>query len=200
MLPTGQRVNCGRFSLLALGRRFCANNDGVTAVEFGLVAFPFLLFMLGTMAIGLQFFTINMLDQAVETASRKIRTGQAQRADMTLNEFKDLVCEAGGHYIEKDCGNIFLHVQSAADWSDINPQPCAEDGVMTPQSNMTGPLSDASGGAEQVVLVTVCYDWEMPLSFPYLNYILMRPADGNPLESGGSLIQSVATFRTEPYQ
>jgi hypothetical protein len=50
------------------------------------------------------------------------------------------------------------------------------------------------------VLVTVCYDWQLPITFPYLQYMMMRPADGVPLASGGSLIQSVATFRTEPYE
>jgi hypothetical protein len=30
--------------------------------------------------------------------------------------------------------------------------------------------------------------------------MMMNPSDGVALESGGSLIQSVATFRTEPYE
>jgi Flp pilus assembly protein TadG len=179
--------------------RFRRNRDGVTAVEFGLVAVPFLLFAIGIIAVGLQFFTINALDFAVETASRKIRTGQAQRDNLTMGDFKNLVCESGGYYIEKDCDNITVHVQSAGNWADIDPTPCAAGGQMTPQTNTTAALADSSGGGSQVVLVTVCFDWQMPLAFPYLNYILMKPADGVPLQSGGSLIQSVATFRSESF-
>ncbi|MBA4131234.1 MAG: hypothetical protein C0519_07395 [Hyphomicrobium sp.] len=178
---------------------FKQNQDGVTAVEFGLVAAPFLAFVLGIMAIGLQFFTINTLDQAVEKASRKIRTGQAQRANMTLGDFKNLVCESGGSYLQRDCNNIYIHVQNSGDWSDITPTACATNGQMTTQANTTGAVSDSAGGGSQVVLVTVCYDWTMPLKLPYLQYILMRPADGVPLVSGGSLIQSVATFRSENF-
>lgn len=182
------------------GRRFQSDSKGVTAIEFGFVAFPFLLFVLGIMAVGLQFFTINALDNAVETASRKIRTGEAQRANIKLSDFKKSVCDSTVDYIGSDCNNIYVHVQSASTWADISPRECAADGQMTPQSNMTANLVDSSGGAEQVVLVTVCYDWRLPIIFPYLQYMLMRPSDDVALESGGSLIQSVATFRTEPYE
>jgi Flp pilus assembly protein TadG len=179
--------------------RFRQNRDGVTAVEFGFVAVPFLLFAVGIIAIGIQFFTINALDFAVETASRKIRTGQAQRENLTMGQFKQLVCESGGYYLEKDCDNITLHVQSAGSWAEIDPVACAADGQMTAQSNTTAALADSAGGGSQVVLVTVCYDWQMPLVLPYLKFILQKPADGVPLESGGSLIQSVATFRSEAF-
>lgn len=188
------------FRVSAFSRRFAGNRDGVTAVEFAIVAMPFLLFVLGIMAVGLQFFTINALDNAVQTAARKIRTGEAQRAGMKLGEFKDLVCESGGYYIQQDCENVYIHVQNAGSWADIDPRACAENGQMTPQANMTGELADSSGGSEQVVLVTVCFDWRLPITFPYLQYMMMNPADGVALESGGSLIQSVTTFRTEPYQ
>ena len=198
MVPSVSKKS-GRLKAVMLLKRFRSNRDGVTAVEFGLVAMPFLLFAIGTMAIGLQFFTINALDFAVEKASRKIRTGQAQRANMSLGEFKSLICESGGDYIEKDCDNIRVHVQNSNGWAGMAPTSCASNGQMTQQSNTTASLADSSGGAEQVVLVTVCYDWQMPLSLPYLNYMLMRPADNVPLQSGGSLIQSVATFRNENF-
>jgi hypothetical protein len=188
------------FRVATFGRRFAGNRDGVTAVEFAIVALPFLLFVFGIMAVGLQFFTINALDNAVQKAARKIRTGEAQRSGMKLSEFKELVCESGGYYINQDCDKIFIHVQNASSWGDIQPRACAENGQMTPQSNMTADLADASGGSEQVVLVTVCFDWQLPISFPYLQYMMMNPSDGVALESGGSLIQSVATFRTEPYE
>lgn len=198
VLPGDERVILQRARNFA--RRFRANSQGVTAVEFGLVAFPFMLFVFGIMAAGLQFFTVNALDNAVETAARKIRTGEAQRAGMTMQNFKNLVCDSGGYYIKDNCQHIYVHVQSATNWADVTPTDCAENGQMTPQSNMTAALADSSGGSEQVVLVTVCYDWQLPITFPYLQYMMMRPADGVPLASGGSLIQSVATFRTEPYE
>lgn len=179
-----------------------SDESGVTAVEFGILALPFFLFVLGIMAVGLQFFTINALDHAVEVAARKIRTGEAQRDGKTVDDFKQLVCEAGGSYIEKDCNSeqLRVHVQSSGNWAGIDPRICAAAGQLSAEFGLgTDPLAASAGGAGAVVLVTVCYDWRLPIKFPYLQYMLMRPTDGIPLASGGSLIQSVATFRTEPY-
>jgi len=170
--------------------------EGVTAIEFGMVAFPFLLFVLGIIAVGLQFFTMNTLDHAVETAARRIRTGEAQRANYTLRDFKQLVCASGGTYFQDDCNHVVVHVQNASEWAGIEPRPCADGGQMTASSDENAALADSSGGSEQVVLVTVCYDWRLPIAIPYLQHLL----NGEPLDTGGSLLQSVATFRTEPYQ
>lgn len=189
-------------------RRFLKSEDGVTAIEFAILATPFFVFVFGIMAIGLQFFTINSLDHAVEVAARKIRTGEAQTKKdssgntMTIAKFRDLICDAASNFIERDCATrLRVHIQSAAQWANIVPRPCAQAGNMTNQvGNANSPVASQSGGAGQVVLVTVCYDWQLPVQFPFLNRILMKPADGIPLQSGGSLIQSVATFRTEPYE
>ncbi|MDX2308903.1 MAG: TadE/TadG family type IV pilus assembly protein [Hyphomicrobium sp.] len=188
---------------LPLAKRIRENDEGTTAIEFGILAVPFFLFVFGIMAVGLQFFTINALDHAVEAASRKIRTGEAQKEGKTMNDFRQMVCDEAGTYIAVDCddGRLIVHVQSGDDWADIAPSACASGGNLTaPAGSGTDPLSDNSGGAGQVVLVTACYDWTLPIQFPYLQYMMMLPADGIPLSSGGSLIQSASTFRTEPYE
>lgn len=197
----GRRVPC-KSAGPSLAARLGFDRKGTTAVEFGILAVPFFLFMFGVMAVGLQFFTINALDHAVEVSARKIRTGQAQKEGKTLKQFKQLVCEEAGTYIEVDCDtHLVIHVQSGGRWSDILPVTCAEGGQLTPQAAVDdSPITDGAGGAGQVVLVTACYDWTLPIEFPYLQYMLMRPADGIPLESGGSLVQAAATFRTEPYE
>jgi hypothetical protein len=182
--------------------RLRRDQRGTTAVEFGILAVPFFMFVLGIMAIGLQFFTINALDHGVEVAARKLRTGEAQKNGMTVKQFKELVCTEASDYISVDCDDhIIVHVQSGARWADVVPVKCAEGGQMTPKSgNDSDAITTKSGAASTVVLVTACYDWQMPLDFPYLEYMLMKPLEGVALSSGGALIQSVATFRTEPYQ
>ncbi len=182
--------------------RLAQDRQGATAIEFGLVVGPFLLFVLGIMALGLQFFTINSLDHATEVASRRVRTGQAQLANMTNTDFKNLVCTEAGSFIQDDCSDkVKVHIQSDTVWANITPIQCAAGGVLTPESgNGTDLLATKSGTAGAVVLVTICYDWTLPVNFSYLQYMLMKPTDGITLTSGGSMVQSVATFRTEPYQ
>ncbi|MDX2145059.1 MAG: TadE/TadG family type IV pilus assembly protein [Rhodospirillaceae bacterium] len=164
---------------------------GTTAVEFGMVAGPFLMFALGVMGVGLHFFTSNSLDNAVAMATRQIRTGQAQKSGMTLGQFRQSVCDAGGSYIKCD-NHLKVHVQSADRWSDITPRSCLTNGGLTePPGGSSDPLSSQSGGAEQVVLVTLCYEWELAKYLPFLEV--------GDMNGGSAVMQAVTTFRTEPY-
>ncbi len=86
VLPGDERVILQRARDFA--RRFRANAQGVTAIEFGFVALPFMLFVFGIMAAGLQFFTVNALDNAVETAARKISHGRGAAGRLDHAEFQ----------------------------------------------------------------------------------------------------------------
>ncbi|MEM6497761.1 MAG: TadE/TadG family type IV pilus assembly protein [Pseudomonadota bacterium] len=75
-----------------LQARYRQNNDGSMAIEFAAVVIPFLMLLMGTVVVGLYFFVTFSLEHAVEQASRQIRTGQAQLAGMTKDQFKANVC------------------------------------------------------------------------------------------------------------
>ncbi len=175
--------------------RFRQDKRGTTAIEFAIVGLPFLMFCFGVMGYGLYFFTNTALEYSVESESRKIRTGQAQTAALTQAGFKTKICQAAGTFL--DCSGagdkLKVHIQSSANWAGIAPTPCVSNGSLT-ASAATGAsqVSAASGGARQVVLVTVCYEWTLAKSLPFLLL-------GN-MGNGSSAIQAVATFRTEPYQ
>lgn len=169
-------------------RRWRADDKGVTALEFGMVAAPFFMLLFGIIGIGLYFFTTFTLENAVEQASRLLRTGQAQQANMTAAQFKTKVCELVPGHI--DClGKLKVNVKSFEDSDDITPEslPKCLDG--------TGQLSAATeftpGGASKVVLVWVCFEWEFAKSLPFLNF--------SDMSNGSRLIQATTTFRTEPY-
>lgn len=169
--------------------------EGTTAIEFGLVALPFFLFVFGIMLIGMKYFTENALEHGVEAAARDIRTGQAQKDGKTLADFRQMVCTEAGDYITCD-SKLVIHVQSANEWQDITPIPCLTGGALTPSAGVgTDPLADSSGTEEAVVLVTACYEWDMTQVF---NLGGIGDAIGD-MSNGSSLVQAVSTFRTEPY-
>src|SRR5688572_16654333 len=91
-------------------RQLLHNEDGSAAIEFGLVAMPFLLFVLGLLGMGLYFLAGSALEYGVEAAARKIRTGEAEKGEMTVGQFRTLVCESAGSAI--DCGKMSVIVQS----------------------------------------------------------------------------------------
>lgn len=175
----------------ALLGRFKRDRKGVVAIEFAMVALPFLFFVFGIIGSGLYFFTDNGLQNAVETAARKIRTGQAQRTGMTVDQFRNEIC-ANGTFL--DCSKLRVLLQKGTDWSAISPQSCVSTtGTLVNSSgNSSDPLEQYAGGAGEVVLVTACYEWDLSQSVSFLGFSGM----GN----GSTLIQAAATFRTEPYQ
>lgn len=173
-------------------RRWGRDARGTTAIEFAFVAMPFFLFALGIMGLGLHFFAANSLEHSVESAARKIRTGQAQKEGKTMADFKQMVCDASSGYIKCD-SKLQIHVQSGANWANIVPRSCLSNGNLTPTpGNGTDPLAGASGGAGVAVLVTACYEWDLAQKMPFLLL--------GSLANGSALIQAASTFRTEPYQ
>lgn len=172
--------------------RFAVDRKGTTAIEFGMVALPFLMFAFGIMGTGLHFFTQNSLEHAVETAARKIRTGQAQQNGTTVAQFKQMIKDEAGPMI--DSNKLQVHLQTGDEWTDISPSGCLDN--TGTQTSGTGGSDDAikqhSGGAGQVVLVTVCYEWDLAAAMPFLQF--------NNMSNGSAMIQASTTFRTEPYE
>ena len=170
-------------TLSSWGRR----EDGVTALEFAMVAPWFLMLLFGIMAVGLFFFTTFTLENAVEQAARLIRTGQAQAAGMTAEQFKSKVCENAPQYV--DCtSKMRVSVVSGADPGTLTTPSCVDAGgaLAPPASSAYTP-----GGSGVYVLVTVCYEWELAGNIPFLHL--------GDMGNGSALIQATTAFKTEPY-
>src|SRR5882757_5524125 len=73
-------------------RRFARGEQGIAAVEFGIVAAPFLALMFAIMETAIVFFASQTLETAVADSARLIMTGQAQSGGFTQQQFKDAVC------------------------------------------------------------------------------------------------------------
>lgn len=183
-------------SLLA-SRRLLTNDDGASAIEFGMVGLPFLLFVLGIIGFGLFFLNTSFLQYGVESAARKIRTGEYKTAGengvMTVDEFRKLACSAASPVI--DCSKMSVLIQHGTDWSGIMPIACVDaNGDMSVSTgSKEDDLSQYAGEASEVVLVTLCYKWDLADSFSFLK--LGSGADG----SGPAILQAATAFKSEPY-
>jgi Flp pilus assembly protein TadG len=168
--------------------RWQRDASGVTAIEFAMVALPFLMLLFGIIGVGLYFFTTFSMENAVEQAARLIRTGQAQQTGMNSTQFKAEICARAPLFI--DCENkLRVSVKTYNEWTSITPatQPkCLDSGnlVTTTEFNL--------GGSGEIVLVWVCLEWDFAAKIPFLNL-----AD---MSNGSRLIQVATTFRTEPYE
>ena len=81
-------------------------------------------------------------------------------------------------------------------WSGITPQACTDStGKMVGSSGSSGELiSKYSGTSSEVVLVTLCYEWDLADNFKFLK--LGSKGDG----SGPAIIQAATAFKSEPYK
>lgn len=170
----------------SLLNRFRRSRDGATAVEFAIVATPFLALMFGILDLGLVFLVSTTLENAVEEASRKIRTGELQTAGGTAATFKTAICDEMS-WIGADCaGAVHVDVRTFTTFAGVS--------ITDPTTN--GAFDDtktqfSTGGSESIVLVRVYYEWGLMAP-------LMNPGLKN-LSNDKRLISATATFRNEPY-
>lgn len=180
--------------------RFKKDQSGVTVIEFAVLALPFFYISFAILGYGLYLLNAVQLESAGETASRDIRTGQAQNRGDSAEKFKEDVCKAS---VFLDCDKIAVHVQSAANWAALNPVSCTEqdgDGSTlqsqgSPTKNDDGDdidIASQAGTQDQIFMLTLCYEFELAQSFPWL-------FPNAPLSNGSSIVQAATAFKIEPY-
>lgn len=180
-------------------RQLSKDEGGTTAIEFAAVIGPFLFLLFGIMSVGFYFFVVFSLENAVESAARVIRTGQAQTMSppMTNAQFKQRVCDALPDFMKgSDCANnkIRVNVQNFAGYGSITTPSCVDGGgALIP----TGGQVYNPGTANAVVLVSVCYEWELSKAMANIPYWI-SPAAAK-MTNGSTLVQASAAFTTEPY-
>lgn len=188
--------------------RFKSDTRGSTIIEFALLVIPFFYLVFSIISYGFYLFTNIALDAAAETAARDVRTGQAQNRGDTIAKFKEDVCTAGGAAI--NCNNIRVHVDSGTEWTEITAPSCTgtnsesevvlSDGTQETDSDGNEiQLQDESGGAGEIFLMTLCYEFTMAQSLPKFMKLYNLWGSGT-LDNGAPVIQSATTFRIEPYQ
>ncbi len=167
--------------------RVRTNESGATAVEFAMVGLPFLMMTFGIIAVGLFFFTTFSLENAIETASRPIRTGEAMTNGMTKEAFKAKICQYAPQYIDCD-GKMRVNVQNYALTDVIVPPSCTDaGGDLVPAAS----TNFSPGAANRIVLVTVCYQFDLTGNIPFLRL--------GSMSGGAALIQASTTFKVEPF-
>jgi Flp pilus assembly protein TadG len=164
-------------------RRFVRQRDGAAAVEFGLVAAPFLGLVFAIIETSLVFFAGQTLETAVSDSSRLIMTGQAQNQSFDATAFKNAVCSK--IYGLFNCqGGLIVDVQKFSSFSTMtNPSPVDANGnfSLTPNYN--------PGGPGDIVLVRLFYQWPV-----YVSILGLSNVNG-----GYRLLSATAAFRNEPY-
>jgi Flp pilus assembly protein TadG len=132
-----------------------ADQRGVAAVEFALVAPTFFLLTFLIFDAGLSMFNQAILDNAVRTASRTILTGSST---VTATSFDTALCAAAKPTIP--CAKLSFSVTSAtlaSGFGTLSAQSPNSSGKYTCTSTNLTTCTFSPGGATDLVLVQVAY-------------------------------------------
>lgn len=181
----------GRSRLASALHGFRRERSGATALEFALVAGPFLFALFATMEVAMVLWSGEVLEKAVASASRKIHTGEFQTnsayATKTNSDLQELVrqsiCTEASVLI--NCNDIKVDVRDFSSFAGATP----------PNPVTSAKVFDASGfgykpiAAKQIGLVTAALEYKT--FFP--------PIAMGTLANGNRAIIATAAFRAEPY-
>lgn len=165
---------------------FIKDSKGATAVEFALVAAPFLALIIALFQTFLVFFAQQLLETVANQSARLVMTGQVQTQNMDQATFKQQVC--GKIRIFFNCSSLMVDLQVANSWSTANT------GMPTLTYNSNGNVNNSwqfnAGHAGDIVVLRVMYVWPVvlgPLGFNLSN-----------LSTGNRLLMASAAFQNEP--
>ncbi len=180
------RPNFVRPNLLS---KVARDERGVTAIEFALVLGPFLTLLFGIISVGFYFFSMFSLEHAIEVASRQIRIGAAPPAAATFktavcaNLPAYMVCSGEGDKIRINVQNSTNYTASAADCLDTGTGELIAAGSYLP------------GAANEVVIVTICFEWNLG-ALPNMIYWI-SPTSAR-MGDGRLLLSASTVFANEP--
>jgi Flp pilus assembly protein TadG len=186
-----------RLTPTRIARRFARHQKGAAAVEFALVATPFLALLFAIIEAALVFFAGQVLETAASDTGRMIMTGQG--ANWSVSDFQKQLCGT----IQSDgtiqnptainalfkCQNIGISVQTYSSFANA----ATGDAAAPPVAN--GNIDPANmpfspGGPNCIVAVQLYYQWPI-----YVSLL------GDSLANFGSgrLLVATSVFRNEPY-
>lgn len=191
--PVHNKFASGKFTGVMRGllksralRRFARRQEGAAAVEFALVAAPFLALTFAILETAMVFFAGQTLEAAAADSARLIMTGQAQTAGYSAAQFKTEVCNR--IYGLFDCANgMTVDVKKYTSFASVDTTQPISNGQLN-----TANMGYQPGDPGEIVVVSLYYKWPI--------YVSMMGNTLSNLNGGYRLLAATSVFRVEPYK
>lgn len=167
-------------SVVCSTKRFAKQDDGVTIIEFSLLALPFFALIGAILEVGLFLLASQVFDSAVDDAARAILVGEAKGYE--ASDFRGKICEHTFGLV--DCAGIKLRSRPIKTFSEADTtDPVDKDGKWTIVETFN------AGSGRQVILVEAYYKWNTLLGFDY----------GFSKFGNSTMLSSARVFMNEPF-
>lgn len=174
-------------------RLFLRDEKGVTAVEFALVAFPFLFFIFAIIELGVSFAAQQMLTYAVEDYARQFYTGQKKIEDLnndSAQTIRNEICAKVSIIRIVGCDNLSINLNNYTSFSEV---PVKVQTFINKDGKLALPSYVSLGGTSTINQLNVLYEW------PVMTNILYYLNPETKLESRTLPLFSTMTWQNEPY-
>ncbi len=164
---------------------FARAERAATAVEFALIAPPFLATLIAILEVSIFLFGQMALQNAAHEAARYFLTGQAENGNWSATNVVNRVCP-----VLFNCNKLFIVVQDYTTFAAANtsaPSMYDAGGNMLTQAQ----YAYDAGAPGEIMVVQLVYAWPVvpgPLGF-----------DVGPIQNGAVEMMGVSAFRVEPY-
>jgi Flp pilus assembly protein TadG len=185
-------------------RSLARDEKGAVAVEFAILAIPFFMLIFAIIETSMTFFAQQILESALQDATRQIRTGQSQTATPAWNktEFRKAICDSTFGLFECTSNpstdrlrinvvpvttfdaaatKVAKPIDSKCTAASTNPTDCAWQ--------LAEDFNDGKGS--DVIIAQVFYKWPTIINLPWFS--LADQAGNN------RLLSAVRVFKNEPF-
>lgn len=169
---------------MRLLRKFIGNRKGSAAIEFAILALPFVVLIFAIIEIAVMFFVDSGLDAALHKTVRQVRVGTAKTGAWDLAKFKATVC-AELSYSFSCSTNLKVRaivITNMASVAKVNP-------IVSGALNITEDFNIGDSG--NYVLVQAYLTWD-----PVLKLYTFA---GGRLSDGKYVLGAAELFKNEPF-
>ena len=167
--------------------RFSRENKGSVAIEFAIMATPFIALIFAILESCLSFATQQLIANSVDRVSRDVRTGRLKVANLSGAQLHTLICNNIALMAPDSCPDLIVDLNNYATFAAVPKRvPFTAGGDI----NTTG-FTVNPGGPSTINHMRVYYRWPVMTDF-------MRAQMSN-MPGGKTLLLSSATWRNEPF-
>lgn len=186
-------------------QRFRHDIAAATAVEFGLIAVPFLAVLMAILETTFVLLNAEVVDTVTANVSRQLMTGQIQASGQTCAQqklaFQDMICPRSGPRGASalpgnfDCAKVIIDVRQSTAMNNLDASNAL---YMDPSQAQFAP---APAGQNNIIRVIYPLPAVLPILSGYNNASIGNNRAGQVQINGTwmHILMGIAVFRTEPY-